>query len=455
MLICEKCILLSSEGVLIKSRAAPFHERLSPGEGANVRITILAAGSRGDVQPYVALGLGLQQAGHEVRLVAGNDFKIFIESRGLGFFPAGVAVHELFEAQEARATLAAEHGTIRGLWQTLREWQPAIERMQESLWQASQGTQAIIFSTLGTGAYHIAEKLGVPCFWALTFPMFGRTRTQPNPLLPPLPLGGGYNLLTHIFVEQFWRQLVGRFYNSWRQARLNLPSIPLHKWPYTQLHEQPVPLLYGYSPAAIPKPPDWGEHAHVTGYWFLDHSPDWQPPAGLVAFLESGPPPIYIGFGSMNTRDPEKTGRVVLDALRRSGQRGVIATGWGGLSQLDLPDEVFVVESVPHDWLFPKMAAIVHHGGAGTTGAGLRAGVPSIVVPFAGDQPFWARRVKALGVGPDPIPRKHLTADRLAHAMCVAVKHEPVRKRAAVLGQRIRAEDGVGNAVKVFNQTVL
>jgi sterol 3beta-glucosyltransferase len=133
----------------------------------------------------------------------------------------------------------------------------------------------------------------------------------------------------------------------------------------------------------------------------------------------------------------------------------VIATGWGGLSQLDLPDEVFVVESVPHDWLFPKMAAIVHHGGAGTTGAGLRAGVPSIVVPFAGDQPFWARRVKALGVGPDPIPRKHLTADRLAHAMCVAVKHEPVRKRAAVLGQRIRAEDGVGNAVKVFNQTAL
>jgi sterol 3beta-glucosyltransferase len=157
----------------------------------------------------------------------------------------------------------------------------------------------------------------------------------------------------------------------------------------------------------------------------------------------------------MNTRDPEITSRIVLEALKRSEQRGVIATGWGGLSQLDLPGEMFVVKSVPHDWLFPKMAAVVHHGGAGTTGAGLRAGVPSIIVPFAGDQPFWARWVKALGVGPDPIPRKHLTADRLAHAMRAAVMHEPIRKRAAALGQTIRAEDGIENAVRVFNQAVL
>ncbi len=194
-----------------------------------MRVTILAAGSRGDVQPYVALGMGLQEAGHEVCVVASNDFKTFIESRGLGFFSAGVDIRKLLQSEEARATLAAERSTLRGLWRTIREWQLAIEQMQESMWQASQETQAIIFSTLGMGAYHIAEKLGVPCFWAQTFPMFGRTRTRPNPLLPALPLGGGYNLLTHIFVERFWQQLVGRFFNSWRQARLNLPSIPLHK----------------------------------------------------------------------------------------------------------------------------------------------------------------------------------------------------------------------------------
>jgi sterol 3beta-glucosyltransferase len=192
----------------------------------------------------------------------------------------------------------------------------------------------------------------------------------------------------------------------------------------------------------------------VTGYWFLDHPPDWQPPADLVDFLESGPPPIYVGFGSMPSRDPEKICRIVLHALRQSGQRGVIATGWEGLSQSDLPDEVFVIEAVPHDWLFPRMAAVVHHGGAGTTGAGLRAGVPNIVVPISNDQPFWARQVKALGAGPAPIPRKRLTADRLAHAISVAVTDESIRKRAAELGETIRAEDGVVNAVRIINQTL-
>jgi sterol 3beta-glucosyltransferase len=421
-------------------------------KGVNMRITVLAAGSRGDVQPYVALGLGLQQAGHEVKLVASNDFKAFIENRGLGFFPAGVDMHRLLQADESRATLAAEHSTLRGLWRTFREWQPAIQQVQERLWQASQETEAIIFSTLGMAAYHVAERLRVPCLWALTFPVFGRTSTRPNPLAPSLPLGGGYNLLTHVFLERFWQQVLGRSINVWRQAQLNLPPIPLYRWPYSQLHGRLVPMLYAYSPTVSPKATDWGEHTHVTGYWFLDHSPDWQPPTDLVSFLESGPAPVYVGFGSMNTRNPEKTASIVLDGLRQSGQRGVIATGWGGLSRPDLPDEVFVVKSVPHDWLFPKTVAVVHHGGAGTTGVGLRAGVPSIIVAFAGDQPFWAQRVKALGVSPNPISRKRLTADRLAHAIRVAVTDKSMRERAAELGKIVRAEDGVGNAVRIFSQ---
>jgi sterol 3beta-glucosyltransferase len=198
----------------------------------------------------------------------------------------------------------------------------------------------------------------------------------------------------------------------------------------------------------------WSEHARVTGYWFLDHPPDWQPPADLVDFLESGPPPIYIGFGSLKSRGAEKAGRIVLDALRQSGHRGVIAIGGGGLSESDLPDEVFAVGSVPHDWLFPRMAAVVHHGGAGTTGAELRAGVPSVIVPVTNDQPFWGRRVRALGVGPAPIPRRRLTADRLARAICIAVTDESIRKRGAELGETIRAEDGVGNAVRIVNQAL-
>ncbi len=368
-----------------------------------------------------------------MRLAALGQFQRFVERRGLDFFSLGVDLDDLQNAG--------------------REFKPNMERMQENFWQASQGTQAIIFSTLGINGYHVAEKLEVPCLWALTIPIFGRTRTRPA-LLPPLPLGSGYNLLAHILTEQGTQQTIGRLFNSWRQARLGLPPIQLRRWPYTQLRGRPVPMLYCYSPAVVPKPPDWSEHAHVTGYWFLDHAPDWQPPADLVAFLESGPPPIYVGFGSTTSRDPEKTVGTVLDALRQSGQRGVIATGRAGLSQPDLPGEVFVTGAVPHDWLFPRMAAVVHHGGAGTTGAGLRAGVPSIIVPGANDQPFWGRRVEALGAGPAPIPRRRLTADRLARAISVAVTDQSIRKRAAELGETIRAEDGVDNAVGIIDQAL-
>ncbi len=421
-----------------------------------MHITILAVGSRGDVQPYVALGLGLQEAGHEVRLVAADFFQAFVKSWGLDFFP--INTFGLLQAGgEAHATIAKtidRAGQLRQLLTNFRALLPALQQTQESIWQASQGTQALIFSNIGTSTYHVAEKLGLPCAWALTVPMFGRTRAHPNPLLPALPLGRGYNSFTYTFVEQFWRQLMGRPANSWRRTRLGLPPIPLRRWPYTQLRGQAVPILCCYSPAVAPKPSDWGEQAHVTGYWFLDHVSDWQPPADLVRFLESGPPPVYVGFGSMMSRRAEQTTRITLDALKQSGQRGLIATGWGALSQSDLPDEVFLIESVPHDWLFPRIAAVVHHGGAGTTGAGLRAGVPGIVVPFGGDQPFWARRVEALGVGPAPIPRKRLTADRLARAMRIAATDDAMRKRADALGETIRAEDGVGNAVRIFNQII-
>jgi sterol 3beta-glucosyltransferase len=421
-----------------------------------MHITILAIGTRGDVQPYIALGLGLQESGHQVRLVAADFFKGFIEDWGLDFFPintygllnAGGEVHTTISKTIDRA------GQLRQFWTNFRALLPAFVQTQESVWQASQGSQAIIFSSIGTSAYHVAEELEVPCIWALTVPMFGRTRAYANPLLPAIPLGQGYNLLTYTFVERFWRQILGRLSNSWRKAKLDLPPIPLHQWPYNKLHGKRVPMLYCYSPLVSPKPPDWNEQFHVTGYWFLDHPSGWQPPADLVRFLDSGPAPVYVGFGSMVSRKSEETTRITLGALKQSGQRGVIATGWGALSQSHLPDEVFLIESVPHDWLFPRMAAVVHHGGAGTVGAGLRAGVPNIVVPFGGDQPFWARRVQSLRVGPDPIPRKSLTAARLAHAIQVAVTDEPMRTRALKFGQRINAEDGVGNAVRIFNQII-
>jgi sterol 3beta-glucosyltransferase len=185
----------------------------------------------------------------------------------------------------------------------------------------------------------------------------------------------------------------------------------------------------------------------------LDEVAGWEPPKDLMDYLRAGPPPVYIGFGSMVNSSPEKTTDLVLQALARSGQRGVLSSGWGGLIKSSLPETVFMTGSIPFSWLFPKLAAVVHHGGAGTTSMGLWAGVPSIVIPFMGDQPFWGQRVYELGVGPKPIPRQRLTVNLLAESIHCAVTDKAIQERATSLGERIRAENGVAQAVAIIEQT--
>ncbi len=209
--------------------------------------------------------------------------------------------------------------------------------------------------------------------------------------------------------------------------------------------------MYGFSPSIVPRPADWGSHVHVTGYWFNDPENGWRPPAELAHFLDAGPPPVYVGFGSMTDRDPAVVARIVLEALEQTGCRAVVLSGWARLPGVTDRPGVHFVENVPHDWLFPKMAAVVHHGGAGTTHAGLRAGAPTVVVPFFTDQPFWGARVAELGVGPRPIPRRELSSDRLATALCRVTRDPVMRARASAIGSRIRAEDGVANAVRALS----
>jgi UDP:flavonoid glycosyltransferase YjiC (YdhE family) len=240
-----------------------------------------------------------------------------------------------------------------------------------------------------------------------------------------------------------------RAVNQARQKVLGLPPLPFLGPPPRMFRDQPA--LYGFSPRVLPRPRDWNANQVITGYWFLESPGSWQPSAALAEFLGAGPPPVVVGFGSMH--DPhagELTGRVI-EALTRARLRGVLLTGWGGLSNKVRSDAIYVAESVPHDWLFPRAAAVVHHGGAGTTAAALRAGVPSIVVPFMADQPFWGSRIARLGVGPRPIPRRRMSALRLANALCAATLDPEMRRRASELGEQIRAEDGVGGAVEVFH----
>jgi sterol 3beta-glucosyltransferase len=416
-----------------------------------MRITIFSIGSRGDVQPYVALGRGLQAAGHTVRVATHDEFAAFVQSWGLGLFSLQGNPRKALESDEGRAWLETANNPVTFFRRLRRLAEPALEQLLVEIRSACQDTDAILFSPLSSPAAHVAEKLKIPAYAAYLQPNTP-TRAFPSPTAYAGPnLGGAFNWLSQVAVEQLaWQMLFRSRINRWRTESLELPPVSI--WgPYRQLRGR-APHLYGYSPTVLPKPADWGPCVHVTGYWFLDPPDDWQPPADLVDFLESGPPPVYIGFGSMNNRDPKAVTEIVLATLARTGHRGVLLTGWGGLDVTGLPDSVFTVSDIPHAWLFRRTAAVVHHGGAGTTGAALRSGVPSIVVPFFADQPFWARQVHRLGVGPKPIPRKQLSVEQLVDAINTAVSDQAMRRRAAEIGQRIQQEDGVARAVEAFHR---
>jgi sterol 3beta-glucosyltransferase len=313
-----------------------------------------------------------------------------------------------------------------------------------------RGSEAVIYSFMGATAYHAAEKLGLPSIFTLVQP-FTRSRLTPSMVAPELPLGGGYNLLTHRMGELAIWFTASRLINHWRIEELGLPAITW-RGPFDHLYEEEMPYLYGFSPSVVPRQEDWPPWHHVSGYWFLDRDPDWAPPESLLRFLEAGPKPISIGFGSMLGRDAKRLLEIAIQAVQEANQRVVLLGGWADAGGLDLPDSIFKIGAVPHDWLFPRMAAVVHHGGSGTTAAGLRAGIPTVIVPFFADQPYWGRRVHALGVGPQQIQRKALTVSKLAETINAAVQDEDMRANAAILGDKIRAEDGVGSAVEFIRE---
>jgi sterol 3beta-glucosyltransferase len=411
-----------------------------------VHITILTVGSRGDVQPYLALAGGLSRAGYQVRVATHRPFQAEIHQRGLEFRPVAGNLRQLLESEAGLAWLEAGRNPLAGTRRLIQLARPRVARLLADAAAACQDTQAIIYAPLGMAGYHLAEAQQVPAILAALVPLTP-TRAFPAAGAPPWPLGGAYNLATHLIAEQLGWQPFRRQLNQWRRQTLDLGPVGLlGPGRHQRRHREPV--LYGYSPSVVPKPPDWGSHLYVTGYWFTDPDPAWQPPPVLTRFLEAGPAPVYVGFGSMTDRDPAGLARTAVAALRRVGCRGVLARGWAALASASDNEDLIVVDELPHDWLFSRMAAVVHHGGAGTTHTGLRAGIPNVVVPFFTDQPFWAGRVAALGAGPAPIPRQMLTVDRLAAAIHTAVSDPAMRVRAAALGRRIQAEDGVSRAVQ-------
>jgi sterol 3beta-glucosyltransferase len=417
--------------------------------GSSMRITLFTIGARGDTQPFVALAVRLKQNGHSVTLAARPDFANLAADYGVDFAPLGHP-YQPFITGAARASAIGSGHLLNQLRYGLSQRGYFFDQLDQDAWRAAQGAEAIIYKSSWITGYSLAEKLGIPCAGAMLFPL------TPTRAFPSFMLGGGKDrgpllnrLLWSLTGQVVWQTI------HQDDKKLRLDVLGLHPLPFfgpvARQQREAMPIYYAYSPTVLPPPADWPERMHVTGYWFLDPPPGWQPPADLLRFLQAGPAPVSIGFGSMASRDAEATLNIVLKALELSGQRGMLLSGWAGVGKdRTLPAHVFSAESLPHSWLFPRMAAVVHHGGAGTTGAGLRSGVPSVLIPLAADQPSWARQVSALGAGPAPLPFQTLTAERLAVAIREAVTNPAMRQRAAELGRRIQAEDGLGQTMALF-----
>ena len=411
-------------------------------------IAVIALGSRGDVQPYVALGKGLKQAGHTVRLITHENYQGLAESSDLPFFGVRGDVQAFAQSDEMREL--SETGNFLKLTAKMANaGKEAAALWAEDSLAACQGAELLLagFGGMFVGLA-LSQKLGIPLIQAHVFP-FTPTGDFASVLLPQgiAKLGGFFNRISHHLTRQLMWQGVRGGDNVTRQ-KLGLRSAPFFG-PYRAKELTRFPVLYGMSQHVIPQPTDW-KYAHITGHWYLDSPTNWSPPSSLTHFLAGGPKPIYIGLGSMGNRNPEQTKQTVLDAIDRSGQRTVLLSGWSGFSQDDVPDTVYLADSLPHSWLFPQMSAVIHHGGAGTTAAGLRSGVPSILIPFFGDQPFWGQRVFEFGVGPRPILRNQLTAEVLVNAIKQAVTDSKMQERAAELGTKIQNENGVTRAVELI-----
>lgn len=411
------------------------------------RITILALGSRGDVQPFVPLGRALVRAGHQVRVATFSAFAPLIQGAGLEFAPLPGDAEALLRGAAqgdrlfGRSPLAGVRALARSYGTLARSLPAAIAALDDA---------QLILNQLPSYLFggDLAEHLGVPWAVVAVIPIM-RTRYRP---LVGFPRGAswlpGYNQLTYRLGEQVGWQLFRSAVNRLRQ-QWGLAALP--PWGgIGALYRRRVPFICGFSAHVVPRLPDWGAHIQLTGWWYPEE-PGWQPPEALLRFLAAGPPPVFIGFGSMPVANPARVTALVVEALRQSGQRAILHAGWAGLGGA-LPPTVLPIDYAPYGWLLPRMAGVVHHGGSGTTGFALRAGVPSLVVPFAFDQPFWGERTAALGAGPPPLPYQELTAKRLAAALRHMADDAGLRAGAAAIGRRLQAEDGIAQAVALIER---
>ncbi|RSL45948.1 hypothetical protein CEP51_016007 [Fusarium floridanum] len=429
-------------------------------------IVIQIVGSRGDVQPFVALGKTLSTYGHRVRIATHPTFAKFVRENDLEFFSIGGDPAELMAFMVKNPGLMPKTDALatgevskrrRGIEEMMLGcWKSCIEA-GDGLEAASDDEKpfvadAIIANPPSFAHIHIAERLGIPLHLMFTMP-WSPTTAFPHPLanIQNAANGASSNYMSYAMVEVMTWQGLGDVVNRFRTKVLGLDPISL-MWAPGLLERLRVPYTYCWSPALIPKPGDWGDNIDISGFFFLDLASSFTPPPDLDAFLRAGPPPVYIGFGSIVVDDPGKLTKTIFEAVRLAGVRALVSKGWGGIGGDDqVPEGVFMLGNVPHDWLFSRVSAVCHHGGAGTCSAGIKAGRPTAVVPFFGDQPFWGAMVNRAGAGPEPIPHADLTAEKLAAAIRYCLLPE-TQARAQELGAKIREEAGTAEGCMSFHR---
>ena len=403
----------------------------------SLRITCLTIGSRGDVQPYIALCKGFLAEGHKPRIATHKEFEPWVRKHGIDFKPVDGDPAELMR-------ICVENGmfTYSFLKEASYKFRGWIDELLTSAWKACQDTDLLIESPSAMAGIHVAEALGIPYFRAFTMP-WTRTRAYPHAFaVPEHKMGGAYNYITYVMFDNvFWKAIAGQV-NRWRKKELGLRSTNLDK-----MQPNKIPFLYNFSPSVVSPPLDYSDWIRVTGYWFLDEASDWTPPKDLSDFIQKartdGKKLVYIGFGSIVVSDPAALTKTVVESVLKADVRCILSKGWSdrlgnhdaAVPEVPLPPEILQIKSAPHDWLFSQIDAAAHHGGAGTTGASLRAGLPTIIKPFFGDQFFFGNRVEELRVG---VCLKKLNVTVFSRALWEATHSERMVVKAKVLGEAVR-----------------
>ena len=409
---------------------------------ADKRAVFATIGTRGDVQPYLALAVAMQQHGYSVVFGATEEFEPLIASYGIEFHSLGPSIVDFLH--ESRFEKAMSQSMLVNGPALLRRGQRILDVAARRAWVMAQGADVILLNMNVSFGIDIAEALDVPVIMMALQPLTS-TSEFPFCAYDGPDFGKTFNQLTHS-VTVFQQAYYDLPRNKLRRELMGLERRKKGGF-FKDTKGRHLTTLYAYSPKISPRPRDWPKTAIVTGYWQLPDNTGWEPSPSFQAFLEAGPAPIYIGFGSMPF-GAERNTKILKDAMAMWGGRAVVARGWGGINPDDLPQSVFAFDSAPHDKLFEYVAGVVHHGGAGTTSAGLHAGKPTFVVPQTVDQPYWGRRVFELGCGPAPVRLRRLTPESLADNLRNLAQNPTFAENAGRIGAELKSEDGTGKAIR-------